>query len=208
MLKGLYAITDERLTPYEGEKIFELVEGALKGGAKILQLRDKETPDEALLPIALELKRLCREYGALFIVNDRLVLAKMAKADGLHIGKEDVALELAKKEFSQGIIGVSCYGDISRAKKAEALGASYVAFGSFYPSPTKPSSPVIPKELLKEAKRVLQIPICAIGGITLERAKELIALGADMIAVISDLWRAQDIEAKARAYSKLFEDLS
>lgn len=208
MLKGLYAITDARLTPYEGGKIFQMVERALKGGAKILQLRDKETPDEALLPIALELKRLCREYGALFIVNDRLELAKMAKADGLHIGKEDVALELAKKEFSKGVIGVSCYGDISRAKKAEALGASYVAFGSFYPSPTKPSSPIIPKELLREAKRILQIPICAIGGITLERAKELIALGADMIAVISDLWKAQDIEAKARAYSKLFEDFS
>lgn len=205
MLKGLYAITDQVLTPYSNGKIFELVELALRNGAKILQLRDKTTPTETLLPISQELKLLCHDYDALFIINDRLDLAKEVKADGVHIGKEDISLEVAKAEFTKGIIGVSCYGDLSRAQRAEALGADYVAFGSFYPSPTKPQSEVISKDILRKAKEILKIPICAIGGITLERAEELITLGADMLAVVSDLWCHTSVEARARAYREIFE---
>lgn len=204
-LYGLYVITDERLTPYEGGRIFKLVEKVLKGGARVLQLRDKSKSDEELYEIALKLKELCRAYGALFIVNDRPYLAKEVSADGVHLGKDDPKLIKVKNLLPQKIIGISCYGDLERAKEAERLGAGYVAFGSFYPSPTKPDSKIVPKEILKLAKRELKIPVCAIGGITLERAEELIRLGADLIAVISDIWLSEDPEKRAKAYSELFE---
>jgi len=204
-LYGLYVITDERLTPYEGGKIFELVEKVLKGGARVLQLRDKSKKDEELYEIALKLKKLCRAYGALFIVNDRPYLAKEVSADGVHLGKDDPELIKVKSLLPQKILGVSCYGDLERAKEAERLGAGYVAFGSFYSSPTKPESKIVPKEILKKAKEELKIPVCAIGGITLERAEELISLGADLIAVISDIWLSEDPEKRAKAYSELFE---
>ncbi|BAU23708.1 thiamine-phosphate pyrophosphorylase [Caldimicrobium thiodismutans] len=203
-LFGLYVITDEKLTPYEGEKIFKCVESALKGGAKVVQLRDKTHTDEELLEVALQLKKLCHQYQALFIVNDRVKLAKGVEADGVHLGIEDEALERVKVALPDKIIGVSCYGDLERAKRAEALGASYVAFGSFFPSPTKPASALVSKEILLQAKKELKIPVCAIGGITLEQAEELIKLGADLLAVISDIWLARDIEDRARGYTELF----
>lgn len=205
MLKGLYVITDERLTPYEENKIFTMVERALKGGAKLVQLRDKSTEDEELIKIAKDLKKLCHRFLAYFIVNDRVELALKIEADGVHIGKDDPDLREVRKSFKDKIIGVSCYGDLERAIKAEQEGASYVAFGSFFPSPTKPESQLVDKKILTLAKKYLKIPICAIGGITLERAKELIEAGADLIAVVSDIWKAKDIEAQAKAYVRLFE---
>ncbi len=204
LLKGLYVITDERLTPYENEEIFKKVEEALKGGAKIIQLRDKTHSDDFLIPYAKELKKLCRMYQAFFIINDRIELAIKVDADGIHLGKDDFSPEKACKMLKNKIIGVSCYDDLEKAKYMESLGVNYVAFGSFYPSPTKPESKVISKEILVQAKKVLKIPVCAIGGINAERAKELVALGADMIAVISDIWNAQDIKKRAEEYSNLF----
>ncbi len=205
ILSGLYVITDEKLTPYEGGKIFELVERALKGGARIVQLRDKTRGDEELIEIALTLKKLCQKYSAFFIINDRVSLAKEIDADGVHLGKEDEDLREALKKLKGKIIGVSCYGSLERAKWAEALSASYVAFGSFFPSPTKPESEIISLNLLIQAKRELKIPICAIGGITLEKAEELVKLSADLIAVVSDIWLSEDIEKRARAYTSLFK---
>ncbi|MFN3505305.1 MAG: thiamine phosphate synthase [Caldimicrobium sp.] len=203
-LKGLYVITDEKLTPYEGGIIFQKVELALKGGAKIVQLRDKTTPMKALIPISVRLKELCIKYNALFIVNDYIDLAREVDADGVHIGKEDASLEIALRELPGKIVGVSCYGNLERALMAERMGASYVALGSFFPSPTKPKASLVPQELLKEAKKKLTIPICAIGGITLDKAKLLLDMGADMLAVISDIWKAPSIEERAKAYAKLF----
>ncbi len=204
-LVGLYALTDRVLTPYEGGKILKLIEKVLKGGARLIQLRDKNTPDEKLYPVALELKELCQAYGALFIVNDRVELAKKVSADGVHLGKEDLPLERIKEVFSGGLVGISCYADLARAKKAEELSANYVAFGSFFPSPTKPTAPLAPLELLSEAKKVLSLPVCAIGGITLERAEEVLKRGADLIAVISDLWNSDDPEKRAKEYTELFK---
>ncbi|PMP64584.1 MAG: thiamine phosphate synthase [Caldimicrobium thiodismutans] len=204
-LAGLYVITDEKLTPYSGGKIFEFVEKALKGGARFVQLRDKSNKEEELFNLSLELKKLCHRYGAFFIINDRVSLAKEVEADGVHLGKEDEPLEEAIKKLKGKIIGVSCYGSLERAKWAESLGVSYVAFGSFFPSPTKPESQLVPLDLISKAKRELKIPICAIGGITLERAEELIKLGADILAVISDIWLAEDIEKRAKGYTQLFK---
>jgi len=204
-LSGLYVITDEKLTPYENDQILKKVEKALKGGAKIVQLRDKTKSDEDLIPYAIALKKLSHKYGAIFIINDRVELALKVDADGVHLGKEDLSITSARKILKDKIIGVSCYGDLKRAKEIEALSADYVAFGSFFPSPTKPSAEIVDKRIILEAKKVLRIPVCAIGGITLERAKELIELGADMIATVSDIWMAENIEEKARRYKELFE---
>lgn len=204
MLKGLYVITDEKLTPYENGKIILMVERALKGGAKLVQLRDKSNKEEDLLEIAKDLKNLCKRFGAYFLINDRVNLAYRIEADGVHLGIEDTDLKEVKKILKNKIIGVSCYGDLERAVKAELEGATYVSFGSFFPSPTKPNAKVVDKNILISAKKLLRIPVCAIGGITLEKAKELIELGADLIAVISDIWKAKDIEIQARAYTALF----
>ena len=204
-LKGLYAITDPVLTPYENGEIFEKVKSALRGGAKLIQLRDKQTPIEELFPIALKLKELCEEAGAIFLINDRVDLAIRCNAHGVHLGKEDMSPFQAREVLGPNkILGVSCYGDVEKARSVRKV-ASYVAFGSFYPSPTKPEAPCIPKEVLKKAKKELDLPVCAIGGITPERAKELVNLGADMVAVISSLWKAKDIEEQARKFAELFK---
>lgn len=203
MLKGLYAISDEVLTP--DAKLLEKAEAALKGGAKLFQLRHKSASDAALLPIARELKTLCETHNALLIVNDRVELALKSKAHGLHLGQDDGDLRAARDRLGGGVmIGLSCYGDLGRAEIMQKAGADYVAFGSFFVSPTKPAAPVVPLSVLGEAKKRLSVPLCAIGGITLQNAPELIAAGADMIAVISDLWRAQEITGHGRAFSRLY----
>jgi len=204
-LSGLYVITDEKLTPYKNNEILEKVEEALKGGAKVVQLRDKTHSDEFLLPYAKALKELCKNYGVIFIVNDRVPLSLEANADGVHLGEEDPFIGEVRKILKNKIIGVSCYGDLKRAKEMELLGASYVAFGSFFPSPTKPESKIIDKKIILEAKKVLKIPICAIGGITLDKAEELIKLSADMVAIISDIWKANNIEERAKKYREIFK---
>lgn len=201
-MRGLYVITDENLTPRD--KIFEMVESSLRGGAKFVQLRDKEVSYSDSLAVAIELKKLLSHYDAKLVINDNLELALESKADGLHIGKDDLTLKDAKVKFKNGFIGVSCYGDILRAVTMQENGADYIAFGSFYSSPTKPHSGVVPKETITIAKERLKVPICVIGGINLQRAEELINLGADMVAVISDIWSSDDIQAHAKEYSKLF----
>lgn len=204
-MRGLYLITDEKLTPYD--RLEEYLIPALKNGAKLIQLRDKNMSDEALEPIALKIKKLCHDHNALFIVNDRIDLANEVDADGLHIGRDDEEFSLARRILGKKkLIGVSCYGDIFRAKEFEHRGADYVAFGSFFPSATKPDAPTIKADLLLDAKRMLKIPVCAIGGITAENAGELIQKGADMTAVISDVWQAEDIGARCQAYKDLFDE--
>ena len=152
---------------------------------RIFQLRDKSHSDEWLYPIAKELLKLCERYNALFVLNDRLDLALRLNAPALHIGKDDGEFAAVRERFS-GILGASSYGDLQRAKILESLGADYVAFGAFFPSPTKPNATAAPLELLPQAKQTLKIPICAIGGISTQNIYLL--KNADMCAVISSLW--------------------
>lgn len=200
-MRGLYPITDPKLTPYHG--ILEFVKDALRGGARVIQLRDKDLTDLEIYPYGLDLRHICHIFGAKLIMNDRLDLAKKIRADGIHVGKDDIDIQEIKSQFN-GKVGVSCYSDIDRAIEMEKAGADYVAFGSFFPSPTKPDAPKADPKILIEAKKALKIPVCAIGGITSENAKELVDNGADMVAVISDLWLAPMIEEKALEYKKLF----
>ncbi|WP_104760579.1 thiamine phosphate synthase [Helicobacter cetorum] len=185
-LYGIYAISDESLTPYT--TLIAQLKSAIKGGIKIFQLRDKHNSDAKLLPIVQELNALCKQHNVAFFLNDRLELAIKAQVFGVHLGKEDATILQAKKYF-KGKIGISCYNSLEEAQKMQDLGASYVAFGACFNSPSKPLAPIIDLNLLKNARESLKIPICAIGGITLSLLKTHHSLKyAHMLAFISDLW--------------------
>lgn len=190
-LKGLYAITDESLTPKE--TILEQVEKALEGGIALLQFRDKTATDDEIETLTIHLLHLCRLQGVPFVIDDRPYLAQKIGADGLHIGKDDMPLKEARSIFTKGFIGVSCYGSVRKALEAQDEGADYVAFGSFFPSPTKPHSGIVSMSVLAKAKEALTIPICAIGGINVTNIHEIAANKPDMISVVSAIWE-DDIE--------------
>lgn len=202
-LKGLYAITDDVLTP-DQSIVCQVIE-AIEGGAKIIQLRSKDVSEDIILEDAIRLQNICTKYNATFILNDYFDIAVQLQCDGLHIGKSDHhRIEEIRKNFG-GILGVSCYGDVDLALQMQEIGADYVAFGSFFASPTKPNSAVVPLEIIKEAKSRLSIPVCAIGGISTNNMHELIDSGVDMLAVISDLWQSEDIAKKAMQFSQTME---
>ncbi len=185
-LRGLYAITDDLLTPTR--TILSQVEEALRGGIDLLQYRNKIDTDEEIAGVASELLCLCRSYNVPFVLDDRAHLAQRIGADGLHIGKDDRTLRDAKAIFTEGFIGLSCYGSIPKALEAQREGASYVAFGSFFPSPTKPHSGIVSMSVLERGKERLKLPICAIGGINVTNIHEIVSRRPDMISVVSALW--------------------
>lgn len=187
MLKGLYVITDEHLTP--DEQVHSYVQEALTAGANIVQYRNKTKSDDEVEEVCRALQAMCSQYNVPFIIDDRPHLAAKIHADGLHIGKDDMPIEEARKIFPKGIIGVSCYGSIRKAKEAEAEGADYVAFGSFFASPTKPHSGIISMNVLHKAKEAVGIPVCAIGGIDQINIGEIAATHTDMISVVSAVFK-------------------
>lgn len=199
---GVYAITPECS---DTARLLIRVEAALKGGVAAVQYREK-TGDVALRhEQASELLALCQRYDVPLIINDDLRLADLTGADGVHLGREDGGLREARLILGpEKIIGASCYQHLEAARAAQAQGADYVAFGSFYPSPTKPQAVKASIDLLRQAADCLQAPIVAIGGITVDNAKPLIDAGADAVAVISALFDAPDIESAARQLNTLF----
>ncbi|MFA7269993.1 MAG: thiamine phosphate synthase [Sterolibacterium sp.] len=201
-LRGLYAVTpDDALTP----RLSALVAEALAGGVRLVQYRNKGAPSALRRAQAADLLRLCRASDALLIVNDDLELAVEINADGVHLGRDDGDIDSARAALGlQKILGVSCYADLDRAAAAAQAGADYLAFGSVYASATKPHAPPAPLALLGEARRRFGLPIAAIGGIALDNAAQTIAAGADLLAVVSDLFDAADIAARAREYTRLF----
>ena len=186
LLEGLYGITDEKLTP--DECVLECVTTALKAGVSIIQYRNKTKTDNEVKDICIALQSLCSGYDALFIIDDRAHLAQEIGADGLHIGQNDISLKDARAIFKDGIIGVSCYGDVENALKAQKEGANYVAFGSFFPSPTKPHSAVVSLEVITKAKEVLDIPVCVIGGISCANIDQIMQHKPEMVSVINALF--------------------
>lgn len=203
-LQGLYVITGDR-----SEASWTLTDGveqALRGGARLVQYRDKSTERARRDREAAALVQLCRRYRTPLIVNDDLELARAVEADGVHLGREDGDPAAARQRLGRGkLIGVSCYNRFDLAVAAAEAGADYVAFGSFFPSPTKPQAVRADPELLRRARRSLPIPVVAIGGITPENGRALITAGADMLAVISAVFDQADISAAARDFSDLFE---
>jgi len=192
-LRGLYAITPE------ASDLERKVRLALEGGLALLQYRSK-APDRAQ---AAAIVRMAHDYDVPVIVNDDVELALELAADGAHLGREDGDLGGARKRLQGRILGASCYNDAGLARAAVQAGADYVAFGSVFASPTKPQAVRAPLRLFQEAK-ALGVPLAAIGGITLDNAPQVIAAGADLLAVISDLFDAPDIRQRARDYGKLF----
>ncbi|OQX33255.1 MAG: thiamine-phosphate diphosphorylase [Oceanospirillales bacterium LUC14_002_19_P2] len=202
---GLYGITDSTLMP-DDKTLLAKVETALKGGMAILQYRDKSTENEKRLHQARLLKELCHNYQVPLIINDDVALAAACGADGVHLGADDETVSDARALLGDSaIIGISCYGSLERALVMQSRGADYVAFGACFPSPTKPEAAVDVKPgLLAKACQTLSVPIVAIGGITLDNAPDIISQGVNMVAVISDLFSADNIEAQAHQYSQLF----
>lgn len=203
-MRGLYAITSEAICADSGA-LLAAVEEALAGGAKLLQYRDKWNSADVRARNAHALLGLCHEHRALFIINDDVELALSCGADGVHVGNTDASLATARALLgAQAVIGVSCAGSMERALAAQTGGASYVAFGRFFDSRTKPNAPGAELSLLNRARSQLQIPICAIGGVTPLNAGDLIARGADLIAAVDGVFGAVDIEAESRRYAQLF----
>ena len=198
MMRGLYAITPDMA---DTAALLVKVEQALKAGVALLQYRNKIISKDKRLLQARELAPLARGYGVPFIVNDDVEIAASVAANGVHLGKEDADLATARAKLPGKILGASCYADLEAAKAAIRAGANYVAFGSVFPSPTKPGAVRAPLSLFQSK---LGVPLCAIGGITLGNAPQLIAAGADLLAVISDLFDAPDIALRAAEYRKLF----
>ncbi|MFP4332219.1 MAG: thiamine phosphate synthase [Campylobacterales bacterium] len=203
-LSGLYAITDEILTPKS--TITSQVEKALKAGVSILQFRDKNSKDSEVEGICQELQALCSSYDATFIIDDRAELVDKIGAQGLHIGKDDIGLKEARAIVGgEKIIGVSCYGSVRRAKEAQDMGANYVAFGSFFRSPTKPKSTIIDLNVITKAKKEITLPICVIGGIDASNLEELMEYKPDMISVVSAVFGGADIEKRVEELNKIIE---
>jgi len=201
-LRGLYAITP----PYSPEQPWSLGQwcaDCLAGGARLIQYRQKQLPQEIRQQQARELLSICRDFQVPLIINDDPVLAVAIDADGVHLGRDDVTIEKARTLLDpEKIVGVSCYNDIERALAALASGADYVAFGSVFTSSTKPQAATTSLALIGEARRRICLPIIAIGGITPENAPLVAAAGADMVAVISGL--TETPEAAARRYTLAF----
>lgn len=205
-LRGLYALTPE--TP-DAADCLARVEAALRGGVRIVQYRDKSADAARQRATAQALRALTRDAGALLIVNDSLPLALAVDADGVHLGGDDGDLAAARRALGPGkILGASCYADFERARAAARAGADYVAFGAVFASPTKPHAVRADLALFGRCRDELGVPSCAIGGITRDNAAAVVAAGADLLAVISDIFQTDDaaaIAARVRAYQPLFQ---
>jgi thiamine-phosphate pyrophosphorylase len=202
-LRGLYVITDERLMPEA--RFDELAETALSGGASVIQYRDKSADLTKREHQAARLRELCEQYNAVLIINDDINLARSVEAHGIHIGVNDMSYEDARDALGENaIIGVSCYANFERARLFAQMGADYVAFGAFFASPTKPQAANASLDLLQRARQELEIPVCAIGGVTAENASLLVEAGAEMVATISGVFADEDTLAHSKRIASLF----
>ena len=202
-VRGLYAITDGP----RGD-LLDAVAAALRGGALVVQYRDKTNDCERRRAEAASIGALCRQHDALFIVNDDIGLALAIGADGVHLGEADADIAIARDRLGDAaIIGVSCYDSLERAQDLFAGGADYLAFGAFFPSRSKQTPRRATPQLLTEARR-FGLPLVAIGGIDVGNAMPLISAGADCIAVISALFGSMDVESRARELASLFAPTS
>lgn len=204
-LQGLYVITDHRLSQQRKQTLAPMVEAAIRGGARIVQYRNKSATPSQKRHEAQMLAALCKTHEVLFLINDDIQLALDTDANGVHLGQGDAGIAMARDRLGeQRIIGITCHDQIALALAAQAAGADYVAFGRFFPSRTKPEAPPASLAILQQARAQLHIPIAAIGGITPDNAASLLAQGADMLAVIHGVFGAEDIAAAAGEYARQF----
>lgn len=191
-IAGLYVILDRQFLAARDE--LEVTSQIIEGGARVIQLRDKQSKKGELLLLAQKLRELCSQAGVLFIVNDYLDLALAADADGLHIGQEDLPLPAVRRELPiDAIVGCSVT-TVSQATRAQNEGADYIAVGSMFPTTTKKEAIVVGVDMLKELKRVVSVPLVAIGGINQNNVGEVVTAGADAVAVISAVMGEKDVK--------------
>ncbi|WP_027830851.1 thiamine phosphate synthase [Marinobacter sp. HL-58] len=201
---GLYAITDSQLLP--ADRLLAAVEAALRGGAVLVQYREKRAPHPERLRQARNLATLCREAGVPLIINDDPDLARRCGAAGVHLGQSDSSLVSARQQLGEhAIIGATCHADLALAANADRDGADYLAFGRFFNSTTKPDAPAADPTVLASARQFGK-PVTAIGGITVDNGESLIRAGADQLAVIGGLFHGDlaSIEERARQFTRLF----
>jgi len=206
-LRGLYAITPDWS---DTRKLLTITEAILSAGCRVLQYRNKRASDCHRQEQAVALRGLTAQYRARLIINDDLDLALFSEADGVHLGEDDGHLAAARARLDAErpgrILGASCYQSLPQALAAAQAGASYLAFGSFFASPTKPQAKRADTTLIAAAKQATGLPICAIGGITTANAGSLVVAGADLLAVISALYDAPDAYQAALKFSSLFQE--
>lgn len=199
---GLYAITPQRYP--DATRLACEVRAALEGGAAMVQFRDKSGDSEWREPVAITLKAACDAFGVPLIINDDVGLAAEIGAAGVHLGKGDSRVESARSALGRNLlIGVSCYDSLARARVAAEQGADYLAFGSVFPSGTKPDAVHCPLTTLTFA-RALGLPVVAIGGLTPDNGRAAIEAGADGLAVISAVFDAPDVRKAAETFSRLW----
>lgn len=204
LLHGLYAITPETA---DSALLARKVAAAVRGGATVVQYRNKRADANVARHQAQLLREITHASGSLLVINDNIELALLVKADAVHLGKDDgdILDSVALCHRQNLLVGVSCYNELARAAAAIAAGADYVAFGSFFASPTKPAATRAEPALIRTAKSMFEVPIVGIGGITISNGQQLIACGVDMLAVITALFDAEDVASRAREFTKLFE---
>ncbi|MES2070304.1 MAG: thiamine phosphate synthase [Pseudomonadota bacterium] len=201
-LNGLYLVTPDW---DDTQKLIELTEQALLGGAAVLQYRHKFADPELRRQQAQALQALCRRYARTFVINDHVDLCLELDADGVHVGGTDASVAEVRQRVGQHkIVGASCYGDMQLAQLAHDSGASYVAFGGFYPSRVKKYPVTTPVSIVAQARAAIPLPNVVIGGMTVENARPLVAAGADMVAAISSVYLADDPQSAARDFAGLF----
>jgi thiamine-phosphate pyrophosphorylase len=202
-MRGLYLVTPNW---DDTDRLLAATEAGLRGGAVLVQYRHKEADAALRHTQAAALLALCRRHRTPLVINDHLDLCVALGADGVHLGGSDTGLAHARQVLGPGkIVGASCYGDLALAAQAEQAGASYVAFGGFYPSPVKKYDFVTTPALLDAARAAVALPQVVIGGMTPSNAAPLVARGADMVAAITSVYAAGDPEAAAGAFRALFQ---
>lgn len=201
-MRGLYLVTPNW---DDTEKLIAATDAALGAGAALVQYRHKEAGPDLRKEQAAALLALCRRHGRPLVINDHLDLCQAIDADGVHLGHTDDGVQEARALLGKDkIVGASCYGELALARAAVEAGASYVAFGGFYPSPVKKYTFVTPPELLDQARAEFNVPIVVIGGMTPSNAAPLVARGIDLVAAITSVYGSRDPGAAARAFGALF----
>ena len=201
----LYAVTDRAWVGKQS--LYEQVESALKGGATCVQLREKELDEESFLKEAMEISALCKQYGVPFFVNDNVDIAIKCKADGIHVGQEDMeAAQVRQRVGDDMIIGVSVHS-VEEALEAVKNGADCLGLGAVFSTSTKTDVDLLPRETLRDICAAVDIPVVAIGGINKSNISQLASTGIDGVALVSAIFAADDIESECRELRKLSEDM-
>ncbi len=188
-----------------GRDLETVLEAAIAGGVRMVQLREKEWPSGQLLPIAERMRERCRRAGVTFIVNDRLDVALAVDADGVHLGQDDLPSRAARPLLRRGMLLGRSTHSLAQARTAQAEGADYVAVGSMFPTASKPDFELVGPELIRTVRREITVPLVGIGGITLENLAEVILAGADGVAVISAVCAADDPAVATRRFLDAIE---